>query len=224
MAKQLTATNSGPRTVTPEFAQKENRYGEPWIPATPQFVYTYHPARWTVIDGRVVPQLGQQVLVDGVNGVEITAGGRVRFSRCRAQIEDRGWQMVPYEWGPGGESYLAAVDTRPNGEGDVQTAYIPVWASAYAGDDRVYPDEATYADWLVSLIEDGKLPSPKPHQLRRMLETSKKKLATASSKGMDVRSEALKAEVEAIEKALEGMEKPKGRKATTRKATTNLDD
>jgi len=217
MAKQLNSSGSNAPTV-PSFAQKENKFGEPWVPATPMWMYCAHPARWTVIDGKVVPQLGQQVIVDGVNQVEVSQDGRIRFARCKATTEERGWSFIPFDLAPDGESYLQAIDTRPQGRGDVQTAYISVFASAYAGDSRVHPDETALAEWLESLMAAGHVSQPEPHHVSRMLENARQKLAQAKSKQMGVRADLLQDEVEALQAWLDAHGAPKGKRATPKRA------
>lgn len=216
-------TTDGPQKITPEFAQRENRFGEPWIEVSPMFMFTFHPARYTVIDGKVVPQLGEQVLVDGVNQVQVSKKGRVNFVRARSHVEQDGWKFLPFEWGPGGESYLQAIQTRPGGsKGDPQTAYVSVFSSAYAGDPKVYPDERAYAEWLLELMADGRIPQPRPHKVRAMLEESKRKLGVALAKKMATRAEALQLEVTALEAWLKDHGQPKSGKAGGRKAVPTI--
>ena len=219
MAKVIApSTSAGPNRVTPEFTTKDNGYSDPWIDATPQFIYTCHPARWRVIDGRLVPLLGKQVLVDGVNNIEMDARGRVRFGACKNKMEDEGWLFIPYEWGPGGDSYLQAVETRPGGSRDLRTAYISVWESAYAGDTTTYGDLTAYVDWLSGVVKAGKIPPCPPQVARRMLEKAEERLSEANAlfvkhgdAASQTRAAAYAVEVKAL-KAAAGS-KPRGRKA-----------
>jgi hypothetical protein len=81
------------------------------------FVLVHNPIRWTVIAGHLVPGLHKTTLEPGVNRVEMRlAKGRVQICRGPHQAQRRRPHLViPYEWGPDGESYVQVVETRPNG-------------------------------------------------------------------------------------------------------------
>jgi len=221
MAKQVGTTSTGPRKVVPEFSTRDNGLGFPWVDESEAFILKFHPARWTIMAGRLVPSLGQDRLAPGINMVSKSRDGRVSFAACRAKMEESGWSYIPYEWGPDGESYLQAIDTRPRGARETRTAHMTVWDSAYAGDPRVYPDEEAYSAWLAGLIKDGKIPACPPQIARRMLEKARGKLARAAAqveRGGDgaaeatIRAETLRTQVDVLTKAANtGKRGPKDR-------------
>src|SRR5687768_10615065 len=106
----------------------------PHIDATPVFLWTFHPERFTVIAGQLVPGLQKVPLVAGVNGVEVDKDKRVHFARCRARLEEEGRTVIPYEWAPDGTSYLLCLETKPPGtKSELFDAWISVFESADVG-------------------------------------------------------------------------------------------
>lgn len=228
MAKKLnkgTATG-GRQNVAPDFAVKDTG-GYPHIEQTPQFVLIYNPKRWTIMDGRLVPQLHHFPLEAGVNGVEFTKDGSIRFSRAKAQKEEQDRKVIPHGWGPNGEPYQSAVETRPPGTKEVVVSYIPVWAEAHEGSTDLYTDTSAYADWLESLVTEGKV-SPCPIYLaKKLLEGRVKSLREAeigAQKGQvaaSLRAEALQTDVQVLQTYVGDT---KGKKVTTKKTAPKLED
>jgi len=218
MAKKLTdgAQEQG-GTVVPSFATKTHAHADPWIPATPMFIYKMHPARWGVIGGQLLPQLGTAVMRDGCDNVSIGKDGQIRFARAKAKLDEGGWITVPYEWAPDGHSYVKAVDTRPEGASvDSQTAYISVFEDAFAGDRATYPRLDEYVEWVSGLVSSGKLPACPPQKVRKMLEQAQVALAKAEAQressggaGIAQTCKALAANVEVLEAAMESTPKRK---------------
>jgi len=225
MAKKLTgATNNG-ASYTPEFATRDLGLGHPWIDATPPFILVYSPQRWMVLAGRLVPMLSKTPLLAGVNRIEIDKDKRIRFAATRAKLEEEGRLPIPYEWGPGGQSYLTVVETRPNGSQTIQTAHVSVWESCHAGDRLPASDEDGYSRWLASLVKSGKLPACPPHLARRLLERASEALEEAEAMSSKhggratIRAKAIRAKVDALTKA-----SGRGTKAKAKAATPLIED
>jgi hypothetical protein len=217
-------TSAGKARKSPEFATNDTGVTHPYIDATPPYMLWFHPSRWMVMEGKLVPQLGKLPLVAGINHVEYDGEGRVKFARTRALLEEQGRTLIPYEWAPDGESYIKAVDTKPQGRRDVREAWISVFETAHVGDAETSTDTKAYAGWMRKLIDDGKLPDCPPHHARRMLETSNGRLRQAEQEAAKagnvgptlVRLESLRAEVAVLEAAVKGY---KPAKAPTKAAT-----
>jgi len=225
MAKQLAPTTSNGASYTPEFATRDLGLGHPWIDATPAYILVYSPQRWMVMDGRLVPMLSKLPLLAGVNRIEIDKDKRIRFASTRAKLEEEGRIPIPYEWGPGGDSYLTTVETRPNGSQTIRTAYVSVWETCHAGDRIPAPDETGYSKWLAGLVTSGKLPGCPPHLARRLLERATEHLEEAEALSAKhggratIRARQLLIQVDALTKA-----SGRGAKAKARSAAPVLED
>ncbi len=178
MPKDLTGAASAGEMeiVTPEFATRDTGINEPFIDASPPFVLVFDPNRWTILAGRLVPGLITVPLERGVQNVDKGKDGRWRVSVLRSKIEDQGRILIPYNWGPNGNSYIQAIDTRPRGQRDTVKAHISVWERTVPGSRETYPNDEAYAAWAAGLVEAGKLPGCVPHVAQRMLEKVKKKI------------------------------------------------
>lgn len=175
----ITKNETGPsrKAFTPEMAQASYGHEYPRVPVTPPFLYVYNPQRWALIDGRVLPSLHKVPLMRGLNGVT-KQGGRWRLARLRDKLESQGRTMIPWEWGPDGESYVAAVDTRDR-HGNILTTYVSAFSETYAGSSVLGADVKAYADWIEALITDGRLPKPQPYIVERLLTSKRAALSDA---------------------------------------------
>ena len=217
--------SSKPRT--PEMATQAAGISHPYLEVTPPFYLVFHPNRWTVLDGKLVPALQRVPLAAGVNGIEVDGGGRIRFARVRAQLESEGRMVVPYDWAPDGESYLQCLDTRPNGSKDVAETWITVFETAGAGARKTSPGEAAYAAWLTKLISDGKLSTcplaianEKLDRASDRLEVARADAAKLGGHGRaSIRARALEAEVKVLEDYVNGLQGEKAKVKTKRTPT-----
>jgi hypothetical protein len=204
MAKAIGASR------VPEFATNATGQSHPHIEETPPYVLVFHPRRWMVLAGKLVPSLSRQPLADGVNQISIDRKGAVRLASYRARLETEGRSIIPYNWAPDGESYLDSVDTRPGGRADVKEAWISVWEEAPVGASQTVSDETGYAEWLEGLVKSGKLTPCPIDVIERMLEEARLRQGRAAivaaknqGAGRSAEREAqLKAEVEVLEAAL----------------------
>ena len=209
-AEQKQAAN----TVVPQFSTVDHGHGSPRIPATPPFVLIFTPSRWMVMEGKLVPQLSKQPLERGVNRVDQDRQGRWRMASLNAQLEEEGRTRIPLSWAPDGQSYIQAVQTRPDGASEDVVAHVTVWESAYPGDRSTHPDTAAYAEWLESLVTSGKLPACPAQVVRRMAEQAETRAMEAaaaarrSGSGLaQIRADRLAAELEVLQAHLENLNK-----------------
>ena len=178
MAKQLKkGASSDMQRVTPTFTTTDHGYDTPHLDRMPPFVLVYNPRRWTVLAGRLIPSLHVKPLEAGVNGVAIARDGTIRFATARARIEEQGRTLIPYEWGPGGESYMQTVRTRPRGGPNEMDTYLSVWETTGPADPDTYTDDDAYSEWAESLVKDGKVRPCPPALARRMQDRAARKLA-----------------------------------------------
>lgn len=135
----------------------------------PGFVFLFHPERWFVSHGLVVPQLKRLVLQNALNGVRQGENGRFSISTALADQAKRGWQALdPLVDGKASYVYRAA-----------EGVYLSRWETAHAGSSTVTGDGKGYAEWLRGLVDTGKIPRPAPYvleQLRDRLEGRARRL------------------------------------------------
>lgn len=200
----------GPREVVPQFYSNDNGIGYPLIDPAPQYIWAHHRRRWTVVDGRVVPELAKIPLTSGCNRVLRTADGRIKFADTQAFLQDRHWKIIPHTAAPNGRTYLLAVDTLV-GERDIRPAVISCFEIAHAGESRTEWDLPAYADWLERLVDTGVITPITPHRAAEKLTAAKTALSKAELKlakgqaSSGERVDALKAEVAAWTKKSQGM-------------------
>jgi hypothetical protein len=229
MAERTSAPATRDPKRTPDFATSATGLTHPFLLDSPQFIWIFHPRRWQVIGGRLVPALSIQQMKAGVNGIAIR-DGKVLFANVRAKLETQGRRVIPYEWAPDGESYMNVVETKPGGRDEIAEAWISVFETATVGSAKTETDQEAYAAWLDSLVSSGKLP-PCPYDVAATLLTkAKKKLAIAQqilarSNGAGThafRVEAAEAEIAVLETYLR---KARGEKvAPKRNAKRTLEE
>jgi hypothetical protein len=123
----------------------------PKLDGAAMFLFTHHRMAWQVRGGRLVPRLGRQRLIPGVNLIR-KVGKRWDLSAFRTWAAERGRQIL--DWGidaPDFQSYMKRV-----GPG----MYVDRWTTAYSGSNHVTFDEAGFCDWLASLVDRGIIAAP----------------------------------------------------------------
>lgn len=168
MTKLTSSSKPTPKRerFVPETATVDYGHEYPRVPVSAPFVYVYNPQRWTLINGRVVPQLHTVPLRDGVNHIK-REGKRWRLAQLKDRLERQGRTLIPWELGPDG-SYLSVVETRaPNGR--IVDTYLPVFTETYAGSSQYGPDTVAYVEWIEELMANGHLPKPAPYIVERLL-------------------------------------------------------
>jgi hypothetical protein len=136
---------------------------------TEPFLLWFHPKRWCVIEGQVVPHLQQFPLVPGVCNYTVGKDGKPKVQKHKLEKMEADWIMIEYSWGPGG-SYIKQVDARIDGTNETTKIYLPVWANPIAGSTAVKVGSKAYGQWLSSLIEKGLLPKPDAYIGEKKLE------------------------------------------------------
>ncbi len=121
----------------------------------PPFFYSFHPQRWKVLGGRVVPHLNRLVAEPGVNGVGMVMhkGKRIPVvEQAKAAAKQRGELVLEWDIDGPGTSYIAQ-DPRTGG-------WFDRWTSIFPGTDVVEYDEAGFSDWVETLYARGVIPRP----------------------------------------------------------------
>lgn len=195
----------------------------PFLDLAPMFALTFHPARWMVLAGKLVPSLQKVPLLPGINRVEETRDreGRARFdlSTLRAKLEREGRILIPWEWGPDG-SYVRVMETQPDGGATVRETHVSAWEDAEPGARETATDLEGYVEWLEELIATGRLPKCSYAIALGLLERAINRHATASASAAknhhqgqaQLRAEALSQEV-AVLRAYVEAHKPQGKGA-----------
>jgi hypothetical protein len=220
--------NNKPRV--PVMATSATGSAHPHIDASAMYVWTFHPERWLVMAGELVPDLQRFVLENGVNRVEVDKAGRIHFAEARARLEREGRTVIPYEWAPDGESYLNAIDTRPGGGPAVVTTYISVFESVDVGGRATTCDEEAFAAWLAELVKAGRIPKCTANVARRLLDTKTEQLERARGEMLNpkqkgaatVRARVLEKEVEVLTKYVEGLTEERRKAQPKGRATADL--
>jgi len=139
------------------------------VEACGPFILKAHPARWTVMGGKVIPQLGRIALMPGLNSIS-RHGDRINASEARAASADRGWKVIPFGHVPPGHlpddqapSYLYSPDGRPD-------VTLLIYTRCYPGSDRVDCDEARYIEFCEHLVSSGLIDPPALWVLEQLAE------------------------------------------------------
>lgn len=230
MAKRTDATATEAKPRTPKMATSEKGATHPRIEVSPPYYLVFHPERWTVLAGRLVPALSKAKLVDGVDQVTVRKDGRISFARARARIEEQGKTVVPWEWAPDGASYIQALDTRPEAGQDPVETWISVWETARVGSALIGVDLDGYSGWLSELVSTGKLPACPETVAQKLLDGAVERLEKARAQAAKLgghgspllRVKALEAEVKAIETHLAGA--APGAKAVAKRKAPVVED
>ncbi len=157
----------------------------PTIEVKPAFFFAWHPNKWHIMDGKLVPMLRKVRIYPGVSGIEPWVGGQPRISIAKARMQDAGWHILDYSLGPDG-TYLKPIETRRPG-GDVAVTYVSAWEHAYGGSSRIGSDTQGYVAWLESLVKDGVIdpcPSHVAEELLEALQLELGKLEAEKAKGI----------------------------------------
>jgi hypothetical protein len=148
----------------PQFAE-ETRANTPRLPATPPKLLTYHPERWTVMSGEVVPQFGSLKLQAGIQRMKQGADGRFQKGEAEISLAEQGWTVIPADVDGPGTSYIRQV---------APGVFLSRWEKAYPGSSHVDTDEAAYVSWCRTLLDRGVIPRPEPYVLE-LLQAKKRR-------------------------------------------------
>lgn len=147
-------------SVTPKIGVGTTRKPATKVPPQAAYLLYFNPERWTIIAGRVVPQLGKAKLIAGANGCDYDYKRKVWVTApMTSQLEENGYKIIP--WEIDGDSYIRK-DPATGG-------YYSRWERVYSGSSRIQDGAAEYATWLQGLIDTGFLPPPPTYILEALL-------------------------------------------------------
>ena len=145
---------------TPNFlAEEHGQARAPRLPSSPPFMLCFHPERWMVRGGAIVPAFGRLKLKAGINRVR-HVNGRFVVGEAKADKERRGWTVLPIDVQGAGTSYLR----RPEGT----DAHILQWVETFAGSSATRFDHDGYAAFCTRLLKDGIITPVPVYVLERM--------------------------------------------------------
>lgn len=148
------ATNAWSPTFT-----EEARVNLPRLPATPPRLLMWHPERWTVMQGKVIPLMGSIKLQAGINRMRQGGDGRFQKLETEATAEESGWRVIATDVDGPGTSYIQQV---------APGVFLSRWERAFPGSSHTEVDEAGYAGWCRSLIDRGIVARAAPYVLEML--------------------------------------------------------
>lgn len=146
------------------------------VGASPPFLLVFDPSRWTMLNGRVVPNFKKMPLVSGVGGCTATRNrvtgeeNAVRSGAARTDLAEANCivieaGMVPTHMLPPGaaQTYLWSPEGRPD-------VTLTIFERVFPGQDYVRPVMDKYLEWIEWLQVEGIIPTPPSHILTGLLE------------------------------------------------------
>lgn len=209
------------KRTTPDLSQNEKDYsleisktddgkGLPTVEVSPPFLLFFHPNRWMVMQGEVVPSLTKCPLTRGVNRVMFGADNKPVIHQLKALMESKGFLLVRPDWAPKGRpSYIKSVQTKT--EFGEKTTYVSVFERTFSGGSKTSLDEKAYVAWLKELMDSGKIPGPSQFRLEQLSEQVQTRLKSAEDRqqqgtASSERVDQLRAEYGAVQKRLSEFE------------------
>lgn len=158
------AAPSAPAARLPQLQRLAVSTEAPRLPPRPWFWLCWHPERWTLCAGRVVPLFCEEDLANGVNGTVVvydrdTGQTTVDTSGLESNLRARGFTPVP--WEADGASYI--VEAAPG-------AWVTRWTRTTPGSAHTELDVEAFFRWLDALQASGVLPTPQPRHLDALAE------------------------------------------------------
>jgi hypothetical protein len=156
----------------------------------------WHPERWHVMHGHLIPQTSGFPLMAGVNNVRRTRDGRWIIREATAQAAERGWRILPTDVDGPGTSYIS----------DSIGTYR--WQKRHPGSSVIATDERAYAAWMSGLIARGVIEPIRPYVAERIAEQIRQQIGqTADLVAQGTPSaapflERLRADLAVVERAL----------------------
>ena len=166
------------------------------LPPTAPFYLMFHPKRWMVMDGEVLPFLARLKRINGVNGI--------RHGKMKVAMADRieeGWTIIPLD-AVGGQSYCVSHAC----EGGRR--FTTRWEQVFPGSSEIRCDREGWKGFLHALQELGIVPAHPPiYVLERMKTQALEMLETRAAKAHNNPAytrlvNQSKAEIEALDKAI----------------------
>lgn len=194
----------------------ESRAPLPQVSPQPPFLYCFHPNKWHVSGGEVLPELGTIPLQPGLNGVTLvvtrgrdgTETTRVNASRAIQRKKERGWEVIPQDVDKdqGFPTYLRKLPVGDKKTGI--TSYVSRWEHTPSGSSLIVSDEKGFNTWRRSLIERGILPEPSIWALESLYTRTEELWGQVADKAqsnpsMASRRDKLAEDLKVISRALE---------------------
>ncbi len=175
--------------AAPVAAQSEPAQGVGWSPAARPpgeafsgvvpnrpFEFMFHPRRWDVFGGKVLPSLAKIQHQGGINGAT-DVRGFVDITIAAAGYAKQGWQVVPANIL--GESYVRVMAV-PGGN-----YYLGPGMRLVSGLRHPVADGDKYRDFLLALMRSGKFPAPTIDVLEANLSDMEALAAGLADKGTE---------------------------------------
>lgn len=139
------------------------------VDACPQFQLAFHPKRWMVMGGRVLPSFYKMPLISGLDGVDariINGATKLVTALARQSREERGWTLIPFDAVPPGHgtSYLYS----PKGRRDVT---LLIYEVCYPDSAQIDVDVDRYIEFCDHLLATNVITPCPAYTLRAMLES-----------------------------------------------------
>ncbi len=208
---------------------------QPYIPAAPKsmakvlphaprgaFVLRFHPRRWGLMDGDILPILGTLKTEDlGVNGVDKTGN----TDEAWMMSHKNGWRELPWDVLGPDRIYIRATDATGGRYFHTQ------WEIPQYDGDRVLAsktDHAGYYAFLRELLARGIIPQPDPAVLEQgLIDTQSKKVDNLRGKtnhpGVAEVFEVEKARLDDLRGAAAALRDPKLKAARAAKRKKSAD-
>jgi hypothetical protein len=165
------------------------------------FLFTHNPAAWHVLDGRVLPRLGQITLQSGAGGVYLMGDGTFNVDRAERQAFARGDQIIDPD---PDDPYCVPIKVQ-DATGRESISYLAKWARWPVGATAPVVDTKAYADWVESLVTSGQNSPPERWAVIELRDRLEATLALqAESARPNARAVAkLTADIAAVDRYLE---------------------
>jgi len=177
------------------------------LPATPPFIFKYHPVRWGLIQGEWAPLLSKMKLDPGVGGI----GANLSEGGARENARQVGWTVLDPD--TIGEDYCVVYD------GVSGPVHLEPWVEIKQVGGRVIlkPDLDGYLAFLHRLIDAGHV-APLDEDIKAALIAQQESRLSRSSTKEDGAS---KRQAKTDTAKLDAMKKP-SRKRKPKKAAANV--
>jgi hypothetical protein len=175
--------NAPPAAGLPKIAGRTEGGEQPaQVVPPPAFLFKYHPRRWQVLLGEVVPMLGRTSLRNGCNGVEVRRDGSFDLTNAKADSRSQGWTDIPWDVDGPGTAYIQ----------EIQGGWYTQFEKLYPGATSPDTDTEGYVAWLRSLVDRKIIPEPPLSVLDKLRTTYAKRRNTIRTKQPDVAEDMVK--------------------------------
>lgn len=140
------------------------------VPAA-AFYFAWHPRRFHVMQGMLVPSLRKIGFKPGTNGVDVNRAGQADPTFAVAQAEQKGWTIIPWQVDGPNTAYLY----------EAQGGWLSRWETLYPGAIKPEADEPGYAKWCQSLLERGIVDEPRMSVLSALADEYTELLTRSAS-------------------------------------------